>query len=204
MLSGPRPQMGDPTWRDGPGRGRLVAQPFPGLELGGDVNAPFTRSLADGGGDRPWVRLRQFDRRERRKRDGRVREPVEAGPGGGNDRRRNLAAVSFAMPHARKQRRRAILRNIRTCAGSGPSARASHAVRLSVPMVAAVGSGLRAGDERQRALGPPGRRIHDRIGGPRPLPSRHRRVGQHPVASLSLLGNPLLRAHQTGRVHVRG
>ena len=88
-------------------------------------------------------------------------------------------------------------------APAGPSARAGHAVRLPVPLVAAV-AGPRAGIERQYALGPPRGRIHDRIGGPRQLPIRHRCVGQHPVARLSLCGNPLLRAHQAGRVHVRG
>ena len=133
----------------------------------------------------------------------RVCEPMEGCRGRGNDRRPDLAAVSVAVPHPRELRRGAALRDVRSRAGPCPSARAGHTVRLPLPMVAAIGSSFRAGVEC-RPLGHTGRRIHDRIGGPRQLPIRHRCVGQYSVARLSLCGNPLLRAHQAGRVHVRG
>ena len=84
-----------------------------------------------------------------------------------------------------------------------PRGRASHPVRLAVPVVAAVGSSCRSSVECH-PLSDTGRRVHDRIGGPRQLSVRHRCVGQYSVARLSLCGNPLLRAHQAGRVHVRG
>ncbi len=80
----------------------------------------------------------------------------------------------------------------------GPSARLS--VRLSVPMVAAVGSGFRTGRDRYSAS----RRIHHRTRGACAVPIGHRRLGQHAVSHLSLLGNPVFRAHPQRRVYVRG
>ena len=96
---------------------------------------------------------------------------MEGCRGRGNDRRPDLAAVSVAVPHPRELRRGAALRDVRSGAGPCPSARAGHTVRLALPMVAAIGSGYRAGVERRRALGPAGRRIHDRIGGRASCPS---------------------------------
>ena len=82
----------------------------------------------------------------------------------------------------------------------GASASARLSVRLSVPMVAAVGPRFRTG----RARGPASRRIHHRTRGACAVPVGHRRVGQHAVSHLPLLGNPLLREHPQGRVYVRG
>jgi hypothetical protein len=105
-------------------------------------------------------------RRRRPKRHEIMREPMERRQSGGNDRRPKLATVSGAMPHAPRLRRRTLGR---VCSGSGggrPSSCARLSVRLSVPLVAAVGSGFRAG----RAHSSASRRIHDRARGPSALP----------------------------------
>lgn len=64
---------------------------------------------------------------------------MERSPGGGNDRRPDLAPVSGAMPCGPERRRGG--------AGVGPSARP---VRLADPLASALGAGLRASVERQR------------------------------------------------------
>ena len=135
-------------------------------------------------------------RRRRPKRHEAVRGPMERRQGGGNDRRPELAAVSRAVPHAPR------LRSVgRFCVGpsSCPGARASP-VRLSVPMVAAVGSCFRAGRDRD----PASRRIHHRARSSCTVPVGHRRMGQHSDAHLSLLGNQVFRAHPQRCVYVRG
>ena len=48
------------------------------------------------------------------------------------------------------------------------------------------------------------RRIHHRARGSCAVPVGHRRVGQHADAHLSLLGNPVFRAHPQRCVYVRG
>ena len=181
-----------------------MASPFRASDWWG-CHAQFTRSLADGGGDRLRVRFWRFDHGEGRKRHGRVRESMEGDRGGGNDWWPDMAAVSGAMQNAPDQHGGSALRVICSRACPGPCACPGHAVRLPVPVVAAaLGSGFRAGAERRRVRGPAGWRIHDRIGGARPLPVRHGRVGQHAVARLPLPGDPLLWAYQAGRLHVRG
>ena len=73
-------------------------------------------------------------RRERRKRHERLRGPVEAGPGGGNDRRRNLAAIPGAVQDA-TERAAAVVGLDRPA----PRARARpRPVGLPVPVVAAT------------------------------------------------------------------
>jgi hypothetical protein len=138
-------------------------------------------------------------RRRRPKRYETMREPMERRQGGGNDRRPELATVSGAMPYAPRLRRRALGGG---CAGSyaspRPSARLS--VRLSVPVVAAVGSSFHSGRARNSAS----RRIHDRARGACTVPVGHHRMGQHANAHLPLFGNALLRANPKGRVYVRG
>ena len=81
-------------------------------------------------------------------------------------------------------------------ASPSPSARLS--VGLSVSMVAAVGSSFHTGRDRYSAS----RRIHDRTRGACAVPIGHRRVDQHAVSHLSLLGNPIFRAHAQRRVYV--
>ena len=130
------------------------------------------------------------NRRRRPKRHETMREPMERRQGGGNDRRPELAAISCAMPYAPRLRRRTL--------GPGPSARLS--VRLPVSLVAAVGSSFYIGRHRYSAS----RRIHHRTRCAGAVPVGHRRLGQHADAHLSLLGNPLLRAHPQRRVYVRG
>ena len=66
---------------------------------------------------------------------------MERGSGGGNNGRRDLAAVSGAVPRAARRRRRG------ACASARPS------VRLSDPLVAAVRSRFRAGVARRRFFG---------------------------------------------------
>ena len=136
----------------------------------------------------------------RPKRHETMREPMERGQGGRNDRQPDLAAVSGAMPCEPTPCGRAVVGDIRSGAGAGacPNARACLSVRLAVPMVATVGSRIRL------ALGPAARRIHDRAPGARPVPVRHRRMGQYADAHLPLLGNPLLWAYAQGRLYVRG
>ena len=128
---------------------------------------------------------------------GQWKDAKAAGTTGGQSWPQFLGAV----PHAPRLRRRPVGR---FCFGpsssSGSGARASLPVRLSVSMVAAVGSGFRAGRARDSAS----RRIHDRARGACAMPVGHRRVGQHADAHLPLFGNALLRAHPKGRVYVRG
>ena len=128
---------------------------------------------------------------------------MEAGSGGGSHRRRNLAAVSGAMPHARERRTRAVIGDFRARARSCPGARAGQSVRVPLPMVAAAGSGLRAGAQLWVASGHSGGRIHDGVAGARPLPIGHRCVGQYSIARLPLRWDPLLRAYQARRLYVR-
>ncbi len=82
---------------------------------------------------------------------------------------------------------------------SRPGPRARLSVGLSVPMVAAVGSGFHA----RRARDSASRRIHHRACGAGSMSVGHCRVGQLAVSHLPLLGNPLLREHPKGRVYVR-
>jgi hypothetical protein len=140
-------------------------------------------------------------RRRRPKRHETVCGPMERRQGGRNDRRPDLAAVPRAVPRAPGLRRRPVGRfrfgpRASPCSG----ARASLPVRLSVPMVAAVGSGFRS----RRARNSASWRIYDRARSAREVPVGHRCVGQHADAHLSLFGNALLRANPTGRVYVRG
>ena len=133
----------------------------------------------------------------RPKRHETMREPMERRQGGGNDWRPELATVSGAMPYAPRLRRRALGGG---CAGAGPSPSARLSVGLSVPMVAAVGSIFLIGRDRCSAS----RRIHDRTRGACAVSVGHNRMGQYADAHLSLLGNPVFRAHPQRCVYVRG
>jgi hypothetical protein len=135
-------------------------------------------------------------RRRRPKRHEAMRGPMERRQGGGNDRRPDVAAVSSAVPHAPG------LRSVgRFCVGpsSGSGARAGP-VRLSVPMVAAVGSSFRARRDRGSASW----RIYDRARGACAMSLGHYRMGQHADAHLPLFGNALLRTHPQRCLYVRG
>jgi hypothetical protein len=138
-------------------------------------------------------------RRHRPKRHESMREPMERRQGGGNDRRPELAAISRAMPYAPRLRRRA-LGGVGAGFRSGAGPRARLSVRLSVPMVAAVGSRFYSGRDRYSAS----RRIHHRTRCACAVSVGHCRLGQHADAHLSLHGNPVFRAHPQRRVYVRG
>jgi hypothetical protein len=158
------------------------------------VRLPFPMVAALGAGFCDGVK-----RRRRPKRHEALRGPMERRQGGGNGRRPDLVAVSRAVPHAPRLRLRLVGR---FCFGPSPCsrARARASVRLSVSMVAAVGSSFRARRARDSARW----RIHDRTHSARAMPVGHHRVGQHADAHLPLFGNALLRANPTGRVYVRG
>ena len=80
------------------------------------------------------VLRRGCERGNRAKRHANMRNRMEAGSDGGNDRWRGVAAVSGAVPNAPRLSRRADGRT-----------RAGPAVRLPVPMVAAVGDNFHRG-----------------------------------------------------------
>jgi hypothetical protein len=82
--------------------------------------------MADCSDNRLWTPCCRSTRGERRKRDEDMRNRVEAGPGGWNNRRPILAAVSDGVPHPRRFRRRALFVDRR---------RARPSVRLPVPVV---------------------------------------------------------------------
>ncbi len=134
----------------------------------------------------------------RPKRHEGMRKPMERRQGGWNHRRPILAAVSRSVPHPSGLGRRLALRRFRSRAG----ACARLPVRLLVPLVASVRFDFGASDEHRRARGAGGWPIHDRTGGPRPMPVWHDRMGQYAEPYLPLLGNPLLWPDAPRRLYV--
>jgi hypothetical protein len=161
------------------------------------VRLPLAMVAALGAAFRVGVECRRGPGRSKRDED--MREPMEGGQSGGNDRRPILAAVSGAMPPPGLGRRPAF-RGFCCCSRSCACAR--HPVRLSVSLVAAVDARFDAGVECWR--GPAGGPIHDRTRSPDPLPHRRRRMGQHADRHLPLFGNALLWADSQGCLYVRG
>ena len=145
-------------------RRRCGAGVGPGARLSVGLALPLVAPVGAG------VQCRRaFGRRERHER---MREPMERGEGGGNDRRPDLAAVSRAMP-CEPHGRRVALGRIRSSASAsvGPSACARLSVGFPVPLVAAiVGACFGAGLEWRLALDPAGEPVHDRARGARALP----------------------------------
>ena len=139
----------------GPERRRRGASVGPGAR---PVWLSHSMVAALGAGFRAGVERRRRDRGS--ERHATMREPMERGQGGGNDRWPNLAAVSGAMPCEPLSRGLALGR-FRSGAGPGPSPcpSARLSVGLAVSMVAAVGP--RAGVERRRSFSLASGRVRD-------------------------------------------